>query len=75
MNCCICFDSDSQALTAALVVHDLLRELDVPIIVRMKENAGLATLVGTSRKSHGVVDGIRAVGILDMACTIDHVLE
>ena len=72
---CICFDSDSHALTAALVVHDLLHELDVPIVVRMKENAGLATLVGTSSRGAGVVDGIRAVGMLDMACTIEHVLE
>lgn len=70
----VCVDGDSLALFAALALHECLKAGRVPIIVRMTEQAGLATLLGSAPGSPGLIDGVHAVGLLDLTCSLDHVL-
>jgi hypothetical protein len=67
----VCVDADSLALFAALALHDSLKEKDVPIIVRLTEQAGLGTLLGCGPGSEGLIPGIHAVGLLDVVCSLD----
>jgi hypothetical protein len=41
----ICFNNDSFALSTALALHQRLRANNVPIIIRMNRETGLATLI------------------------------
>ncbi len=70
----ICVDNDSLALFAALTLHDCLKGRNVPIVVRMTEQAGLAALLGTDADRQGLIEGVHAVGLLDVACSLDLVL-
>lgn len=65
----VCLDGDSFALSSALTLHRRIREYDVPVVVRMNYDAGLATLL---REEEGVRDSfnnIHAFGLLDRTCT------
>jgi hypothetical protein len=62
------------ALFAALSLHDCLKGKNVPIVVRMTEQAGLAALLGSGTDSPGLIEGVHAVGLLDVACSLDLVL-
>ncbi len=70
----VCVDNDSLALFAALALHECLNARDVPIVVRMSEEAGLAALMGSRGDDHGLIDGVHAVGLLDIACSLDLLL-
>jgi hypothetical protein len=69
----ICLDDDSLATFAALTLRRIL-DVHIPIIVRMSEEAGLATLLGTELSGNGAIDGVRAIGLMDIACRLDAVL-
>ena len=68
----VCLDDDSIAALAALTMRRWLDD-GVPIIVRMSEEAGLATLLETTGNG-GVITGVRAVGLLEIACSLESVL-
>jgi voltage-gated potassium channel Kch len=68
----VCLDDDSIAALAALTMRRWLDD-GVPIIVRMSEEAGLATLLQTTGNG-GVITGVRAVGLLEIACSLESVL-
>jgi hypothetical protein len=70
----ICVDSDSSALFAALAVHDCLKGKKVPIVVRMTEQAGLAAVLASDTGGQGLIEGVHAVGLLDVACSLELVL-
>lgn len=70
----VCVDSDSLALFAALALHESLNRRDVPIIVRMSEESGLAALMGSRGDEHGLIEGVHAVGLLDIACSLELLL-
>ena len=70
----VCVDSDSLALFAALTLHDCLKGKNVPIVVRMTEQAGLAALLASGKESQSLIEGVHAVGLLDVACSLDLVL-
>jgi voltage-gated potassium channel Kch len=71
----VCVDSDSLALFAALTLRDCLKGKHVPIVVRMTEKAGLAALISSAADSPGLIDGVHAVGLLDVACSMDLLLR
>ncbi len=63
----VCLDDDSAGLAAALT---LVQRIDaeppeVPVVVRMRQNAGLASLL-TEGADHG---SLRAFALLDRTCT------
>ncbi len=68
----VCLGDDSLAALAALTMRRWLDDA-VPIVVRMSQEAGIATLLETTRGG-GIISGVRAVGLLDIACNLDAVL-
>jgi hypothetical protein len=70
----VCVDSDSLALFAALTLRGCLKGRKVPIVVRMTEEAGLATIVGSAADGSGLIEGVHAVGLLDVAVSSDLLL-
>ncbi|MBU0491886.1 MAG: NAD-binding protein [Chloroflexi bacterium] len=68
----VCLDDDSLGLHAGLVLLQQLRPYQVPIVVRMAEEAGLATLLRGGRD--GASGPLRAFGLLDRTCTPDLLL-
>lgn len=69
----VCLDGDAKASYTALTLRTTLPS-DIPILVRMSEEAGLATLLGTKDGGDGVVANVRAIGQLDVACDLESVM-
>ena len=70
----ICLDNDSLGLHAGLTLLHRLRQQKIPIVVRMAEDAGLATLLRGGHDSKDAFQGLHAFGLLDRICTADLVL-
>jgi hypothetical protein len=70
----VCVDDDSFNLHVGLVLLARTRQLDVPIFVRMAEDAGLSSLLrggdggGPTARPQGW-ERLRAFGLLDRTCT------
>ena len=64
----VCLDDDSFALSSALALHRKVRAHNVPIVVRMQNDAGLATLL---REEDGIdsYSDIHAFALLNRTCT------
>ena len=62
----VCLDSDSLALATAITLHQRTGEKNIPVVVRMTHDAGLATLLEGSEGGNFV--GLRAFGLLDRVC-------
>ncbi len=68
----VCVDNDARSLGSALSLLPHLKRTGVPIIVRMTENAGLATLLDDVGSRGG--SGLRVFGLLDSTCQPEVVL-
>ena len=67
----VCLDDDSNALGAALMIRQQVRALEIPIVIRMTQDAGLATLLrGKEDKPEGFAN-LHAFGLFDHTCTPD----
>lgn len=66
---CVCLDEDSSALSAALTLHHRLKGHTIPIVVRMRHEAGLGTLLGAMAGSQ--FENLHAFGLLDRTCKPD----
>lgn len=64
-NVFVCLDNDSAALSAALILYDRLRKYQIPIVVRMTHDAGLASLLRGEKVSGDSFEGLSAFGLLD----------
>lgn len=71
----VCLGDDSLGMLAALTMHELLRETTVPVIVRLSEEAGFASALTTQLHRRETADNIRAVGLLELSCNVDLVLD
>jgi len=71
----ICLDGDSLSLGAALTLRQQLGSLEVPIVVRMIHDAGLATLLPIEEDKHRSLATVHAFGLLDCTCTPDLILR
>lgn len=69
----ITVDDDSLGLHTGLVVNRLLRHKKIPIVVRMVEDTGLATLLHQG-PSHNGFENLHEFSILDQTCTPELVL-
>jgi hypothetical protein len=68
----ISVDSDSLGLQAGLMLRMRLpEEVDIPIIIRMSEETGLARLLEDHRSQLGEYRSLVAFGYLDHTCTPD----
>ncbi len=70
----VCLDQDSLAMTSALALCQCPHCPQAPVVVRMSEDAGLATLFRPGSNGRGAISGVRVVGMLDVTCTLDLVL-
>lgn len=71
----VCLGDDSLGMLAALTMDDLLQDSAVPVIVRLSEEAGFAAALATQPRADRPVDNIRAVGLLELSCNVDLVLD
>ena len=67
----ICVDDDALGLHAGLTLSRRIPESNVPIVVRMAEESGLARLLEFRRNYPGVYRNLFAFGYLDHTCTPD----
>jgi len=68
----VCLGDDSRGLAAALTIVQCLggERPPVPVVVRMRQDAGLATLLGGGAGDRG----LRGFALLDRTCTLDFLL-
>lgn len=70
----VCLDDDSVGMTAALKLHQHLRERKIPIVVRMARATGLASLLEQGRGAQDGFESLRAFGFLDQTCDAELLL-
>lgn len=71
----VCLGDDSLGMLAALTMEKLLAGSGVPVIVRLSEEAGFAAALATARSIGPAQDTIRAIGLLELSCNVDLVLD
>jgi hypothetical protein len=71
----VCLDDDTAALSTALALRQRVRKARVPIVVRMRHDAGLATLLGGLHGDDRALDDLYAFGLLDRTCTPELVMS
>jgi hypothetical protein len=69
----ICFDDDVHVLVNALTLQRKTKQHEVPIVVRMSRDAGLATLM---KEDRGAFDfgHLHVFGLLDKTCSLEAIL-
>jgi hypothetical protein len=70
----VCLDDDTASLSTGLALRQRVREAGIPIVVRMRHDAGLAALLGGLRGDDRGFEGLYAFGLLDRTCTPELVL-
>jgi voltage-gated potassium channel Kch len=70
----ICLDKDSEGLSLALVLRQWISDRNIPIVVRVNSDAGLAGLLSGSGISAGF-DNTYAFGLWDRTCNKDLILN
>jgi hypothetical protein len=64
----VCVDDESLALSAALEMHQHLRDLEVPIAVRMGQGTGLASILSDGPSGHHAFSSLHAFPLLERTC-------
>lgn len=69
----VCFDDDARGLSAALALFQWVRahRVRIPIVVRMLQDAGLATLLRGEDINGGGFENLNVFGLLDRTCKLD----
>jgi hypothetical protein len=65
----VCLDDDTLGLQASLILHQLLHRQKTPIVVRMAEKGGLATLLRDGVTGDSRYENLTAFALLDRTCT------
>jgi hypothetical protein len=71
----VCMDNDSLGLRTGLILYQKIRDHNIPVIVRMVENAGLAVLLKDNDKNKSTCKNLHAFPLLDQTCTPDLILR
>jgi hypothetical protein len=67
----VCMDDDSLGLHIGLTLYQKIRDYQIPLIVRMVEDAGLALLLHEDDKDKSVYANLHVFPLLDQTCTPD----
>ncbi|MFO7944062.1 MAG: NAD-binding protein [Anaerolineales bacterium] len=67
----ICLDDESFSLQTGLRLNHQLREQRIPIILRMAESGGLASLLAEEENDQNAFGNLRIFDLLDQTCTPD----
>ena len=70
----ICLDNDSRAMAAALTILKRSRSKDVPLIVRLSHEGGLAALFKDVNRTNEGLGMLKPFGLLERTCTPEQVL-
>jgi voltage-gated potassium channel Kch len=70
----VCVDEDTLGLSWALGLHHRLRPYRIPIVVRLTQDAGLATLLHSVRQDGTAFETLHTVALLERICQPDLVL-
>jgi voltage-gated potassium channel Kch len=70
----VCFDNDSTSLNIALMLAARLRFRNIPILCRLTQDEGLATLVRDIDNSEDIGCDIHPFGEIDRAADVEHVI-
>ncbi|MFA4835306.1 MAG: NAD-binding protein [Dehalococcoidia bacterium] len=71
----VCLDHDSSALAVALKLYYRTREAGVRIVVRLSQEAGLATLLQGEYRGADTFHDVKGFGLFDSTCIPDVVLR
>jgi hypothetical protein len=71
----ICMDNDSLGLHTGLTLHKKIRDLCIPVVIRMTEDAGLALLLHDQAPDKTGYKHLHAFPLLDHTCTPDLILR
>ncbi len=71
----VCIDDDSLGLHTGLVLLHHLPNDEIPVIIRMAEEAGLARLLEEGKNGSGSYSNLYAFGYLDHTCTPDLIYQ
>jgi hypothetical protein len=69
----VCLDNDSLGLQAGLSLAKQMKSHQIPIVIRMAEDTGLATLLKDD-SNQGSFQHLHAFGLLNQTCTADLLL-
>lgn len=67
----ICLDDESFSLQTGLRLNHQLRDQRIPIILRMAESGGLASLLAEEENDQNAFSNLRIFDLLDQTCTSD----
>jgi len=70
----VCLDNDSLGLQAGLSLAQRMANHQVPIVIRMTEDTGLATLLEGESGRQGSFQNLHAFGLINQTCTPDLLL-
>lgn len=70
----VCLYDDPVSLAAALSLYQQVRGLNIPVVVRMEHEAGLAALLSGRNDERGEHSNLHAFGFFDHTCTPDLIL-
>ena len=70
----VCLYDDPLSLAAALSLCQRVKGLNIPIIVRMEHESGLAALLSGTNDERGEHSNLHAFGFFDHTCTPDLIL-
>ena len=71
----VCMDNDSLGLRTGLTLYQKIRDYNIPVIVRMVEDTGLALLLHEGGKKGSTYKNLHAFPLLDKTCTPDLILR
>jgi len=71
----VCMDNDALGLHTGLTLYQKIRDHNIPVIVRMAEDAGLAVLLKDDDKNKSTYRNLHAFPLLDQTCTPDLILR
>ncbi len=71
----ICMDNDSLGLHTGLTLFKKIRDLCIPVVIRMTEDAGLALLLHDQTSDKSGYKHLHAFPLLDHTCTPDLILR
>ena len=71
----VCMDNDALGLHTGLTLYQKIRDHQIPVIVRMAEDAGLAVLLKDDDKNKSTYKNLHAFPLLDQICTPDLILR
>jgi len=65
----VCVDNDTTGLYAGLALHKELRQEQIPIIIRMRQQSGLAMLLAQNDNNHPPYANVHAFDLYARTCT------